>query len=255
VFWLVAAAGAVVGLLVASLGGRPWLGAIVCGLVGALVGAAVSALLVVWPAVRALWHWSGELLALAAVGLLARMVALLLGSWWWALLLLAPAVVVAAVPTLRRRARGRVWCLVVRHRLRVAFAAFVRANNRQNAAVVPLILWVRPTPAGERAWVWLRTGLDVVGLETQAGLLAVTCWASGVQLTPSRRFAALVRLDITRRDALRPMVASGLPALIPVSPALAPTAAEGGWLALDLDDVPETVNEPVSGRVRPGRAA
>ena len=49
------------------------------------------------------------------------------------------------------------WCLIVRHRIRTCFAQFIISNQ---SGSLPLILWARPTPVGERVWVWLRTGLS-----------------------------------------------------------------------------------------------
>jgi hypothetical protein len=45
------------------------------------------------------------------------------------------------------------WCLVVRHRLRLCFATLVRSQVRVTGgrpAALPLLLWARPTLAGER---------------------------------------------------------------------------------------------------------
>src|SRR6185369_13499138 len=61
------------------------------------------------------------------------------------------------------------------------------------------------------------SGLDVDELESSTAKIAVACWASEVQVTGSRRYAALVRLDITRRDPLRLVVASPL-AQVPPGP-------------------------------------
>ena len=132
------------------------------------------------------------------------------------------------------------WCQITRHRLRVCFAAFIRTNNRVDPGLTPLILLIRATPAGERVWLWLRPGLDLAELEARSAKIAVACWASTVQVIASRRFAALVRLDITRRDPLTGLVTSPLVGGIPTQP---PVPVEGDpfeGLGLDLLDVPET---------------
>ena len=65
------------------------------------------------------------------------------------------------------------------------------------------MLWARPTPAGERVWLWLRPGLDLTDLDGKTGKVAVACWAGEVRVVrASARFAALVRVDMTRRDPL-----------------------------------------------------
>jgi hypothetical protein len=134
----------------------------------------------------------------------------------------------------------------VRHRLRVCFAGFVRTANRLNPATMPLILVARPTPAGERVWVWLRPGLDLEDLEGKTNKIAVTCWAGEVRVVrASARYAALIRIDITHRDPLTGEVRSPLTdwfgrrhaSAVPVWPGLPP-------LGLDLDDVPEPAPEP-----------
>jgi hypothetical protein len=157
------------------------------------------------------------------------------------------------VRPVRRRLAAWSWCVVVRHRLRVCFADVVRATTRNRSGVLPLILWARPTPAGERVWVWLRPGLDLTDLEGKTGKVAVTCWAGEARIVRvSVRFAALVRVDLTRRDPLATIVPSPLAALIahlrkddadvPVSPAVPP-------VGLDLADVPEVpVEQPRGGR-------
>jgi hypothetical protein len=133
-----------------------------------------------------------------------------------------------------------VWCQVTRHRLQTCFAAFVRATNRVTPGLVPLVLTVRSTPAGERAWVWLRPGLDLADLQDRTDKIAVACWARSVQVVASTRFAALVRLDVTRRDPLARLVASPLPVDIP-APRHAPTSDVAAVPGLDLADVPEPV--------------
>jgi hypothetical protein len=205
-FWVVGSIVAVTTAVVASaitnlyraIGLGVWAG-IVCGF---FVGLA----LFVWPAVRVLWHWATELITLAAFlssyGLLTAAV-----PWW-----LAPTVlgVGVATPMLfaqsRRLLVGWVWCLVSRHRLRVCFASFVAAKR---TGMTPLILGARPTPAGERVWIWLRPGLALGDREPQLDKLAAGCWAAECRLTPaSRRYSALLRLDIARRNPLTGQVGS-----------------------------------------------
>jgi hypothetical protein len=82
-------------------------------------------------------------------------------------------------------------------------------------------------------------------LESSTAKIAVTCWASEVQVTGSRRYAALVRLDITRRDPLRMVVASPLAQVPPGPDQLAIGAGPLPVLALDLAGVPD---DPGGGR-------
>jgi hypothetical protein len=143
------------------------------------------------------------------------------------------------------------WCLVVRHRLRLCFATLVRSQVRVTGgrpAALPLLLWTRPTLAGERVWLWLRPGLALEDLEGKAGLIAVACIAKQVRIAPaSERYAALLRVDIARRDPLAVRIDSPLALLIPslrntdadvpVSPAVPP-------VGLELADIEDPAPEP-----------
>jgi hypothetical protein len=247
-FWLLTLLGAGLGSAVGWTVGVGWLGLGIGALAGAVLGTAASTLLWVWPLLRALWHWRLELAALAASVGSAAWVAHTTGSWWWSLFLLAPIAVVASVGPMRRRVVAFVWAQVTRHRLRVCFAAFIRARNRIDPGLSPLILRVRSTPAGERVWLWLRPGLDATELDDRSAKIAVACWASAVQVLASRRFAALVRLDITRRDPLTGLVPSPLLGGVPTQ---RPVPVEGDpfdGLGLDLVDVPNAPITEGSGR-------
>ena len=129
----------------------------------------------------------------------------------------------------------------------------VRVTGGRPVAL-PLLLWARPTPAGERVWLWLRPGLALEDLDGKAGLIAVTCIAKQVRIAgASDRYAAFLRVDVTRRDPLTDLVRSPLALLIPslrhnpeadvpVSPAVPP-------VGLDLADVEDPPTpEPRGGR-------
>jgi hypothetical protein len=157
---------------------------------------------------------------------------------------------IAGVPALagpvRRRLVALAWCVIVRHRLRLCFATFIRTPGIYQVGSPPLILLARPTPAGERVWVWLRTGLALSDLEGRTDKLAVACWANEVRVVrASARYAALIRVDITRRDPLRMRVRSPLRSMVPAGvPADAPTSPGLPPVDLDLPDVPEPAIEP-----------
>jgi hypothetical protein len=212
VFLTVTAVGAVLGAIVLAPRLGPLWGLVVGGAAGFVLGLIAGALVAVWPVLRVLWHWSAEIavcLMLVAVSTwLSAHAARLLPV----LVLLAGAAPVLGVPRVRRWVRAWVWCAIMRHRLRLSFAAFLRSRNRiQIRGAQPLILVARPTPAGERVWVWLRPGLDMDELENNTSKLAVACWASSVRVAcTSPRHAALVRIDVTRRDPLIGLVGSPL---------------------------------------------
>jgi hypothetical protein len=223
------------------------LGVVVGGVAGFVAGVVVR----VWPLLRAVWHWALELvltLALVAawVGLsavLPKLAALLV--------LLGLAGTVAAVRPARRWVVAWWWCVVVRHRLRSAFGDFIRSASRRPGSG-PLVLVARPTPAGERVWLWLRPGLELADLDGKTGLLAVACVAAEVRVCrASARYASLVRVDVARRDPVTGVVLSPLPGLLPEALRsqplhLVPDGPEPD--GLELADVPDVPEEPVPAR-------
>jgi hypothetical protein len=256
-FWVLTVLGGAAGAVMVSPWRHPLQGLVFGALLGAVAGMVVSAVMTVWPVLRSLWHWTVELALAAGLVLGGTALVSALGVWSTVALVAVVSGGTAVLGPVRRRVLGLVWCAVTRHRLRVCFAAFIRARNRLDPGLGPLILTARPTPAGERVWVWLRTGLDVAELESRTGKMAVACWASDVQVSPSRRFAALVRIDVTRRDPLTVVLTSPLVRQLPGSQP-APIAAEPvdlSRLALDLADVPEESVTPVEPARRPRPAA
>jgi hypothetical protein len=232
----------------------PLMLAVVLGALAGVVAGFVAAVLVrVWPVLRTLWWWSFEITTVVLVA--GGWVALAhVTTWWIASVVLTVVVAAVFVP---RRSRRFVyawsWCAVVRHRLRLCFATLVRSQVRVTGgrpAALPLLLWARPTLAGERVWLWLRPGLALEDLEGKAGLIAVACIAKQVRIAPaSERYAALLRVDIARRDPLTGRIDSPLALLIPslrnddigadvpVSPAVPP-------VGLELADIADPAPEP-----------
>jgi hypothetical protein len=241
-FFVVTVAGGVLAT-VASRGAVPLpvalLWAAVAGLVATL---AIRA----WPVLRALWWWSGEITAVAVVGCAATWVADVTASFVGVVLVAVLAGVAGLVRPVRRLVVAWGWCAVVRHRLRLCFAEFIRSANRVSPGCLPVVLWARPTPAGERVWLWLRPGLDLAEMEGRTGKLAVACWAGEVRVVrASARFAALLRVDVARRDPLTDKVSSPLTQRVPKrTDDAAPVPAGVLSLGLDLDDVPEEIPEP-----------
>jgi hypothetical protein len=257
-FWVTAIAVAVLGGTVAAHYMHPILGGLLGILLGVLSGGLVAVLIIIWPVLRIIWHWLPEIL----IGsfLVYGWTWLMFATPAWASLLILAGIVgaPAAYGRTRRAVLSVFWCLTVRHRLRMCFAAFI-AHNRQGT--LPFILLARPTPAGERVWVWLRPGLSLHDLEQpgQIQKLAVACWANEARVTrASRKYAALIRIDITRREPLADTILSSLPDHVPahmpgtapVSPAMPPTG-------VNLAEVPaprkRVTNDNTSGRPRTPR--
>ncbi|WP_307812650.1 hypothetical protein [Micromonospora coerulea] len=228
----------IVGLLAAVVAAsymHPILALFLGALIGVPLGGLVWVLVRIWPVLRLLWWWTPE------IG-----VTTFLGTGWVQLANHTPmpvtfavvALVVgvpAAVPVTRRVLVAWTWCFVVRHRLRVCFAQFIIANQ---SGSLPLILWARPTPVGERVWVYLRPGLSLADLEGRLDRIAVACHASTALIErASDGNAAYLRFDIKRREVLTAQVGSPLVDVIdPATPATdRPTPAVP--TALDLPDV------------------
>jgi hypothetical protein len=240
-----------------------WLAAVVALAAGFMVAILVGLVVLVWPGLRLVWYWAGEITALGV----------LLAAFWglsrvlpWPVaagVVMTVVGVPLVVPGTRRWLLAWCWVAISRHRLRTCFATFIRANRYGS---LPWMLVGRPTPAGERLWVWLRPGLSLEDLTTEGGLgrLAVGCWACEVRIhRASRRTAALLRVDITRRNPLARVIVSPLPARVPDLDLTTPVAADAGAEVggLDLPDVSDPADPPpdttptaaVSKPPRPGR--
>jgi len=221
---------------------------LLAAIAGTACGLVVATVVRAWPVLRALWWWALEITVLGL--LVTSMLGLSQVALWLALVVLAlVAASVGLVGPVRRRVVAWAWCVIVRHRLRLCFAEFIRATTRARPASLPLMLWARTTPAGERVWVWLRPGLDLSDLDGKTGPMAVACWAGEVRVVrASTRYAALIRIDVTRRDPLTGVVVSPLATRFgplddptPVSPGMPP-------LGLDLNEVPEPAPQQRNGR-------
>lgn len=145
------------------------------------------------------------------------------------------AALALSLPWSRRFLAARFWCLVTRHRLQTVMWE-LRLHTRTFR--LPLVLWTRPTPVGERAWLLLRAGLSADDFTGHTAELATACGAREVRVSAVRRNSALIVLDVIRRDLLAPgrVVASRLPD----GPVAVPD-----WLALPDDLAPAADPVPV----------
>jgi hypothetical protein len=250
VFWVI---WIIVTLLSATVLASKWhpIVALFAGLGLGLAVAAITAFIVLaWPVIRVIWWWAPE------IGLAFGLVT----GWIWladhttltyrlgsvALIVGIPA----AISPVRRCIAAIWWCLVTRHRIRTCFSEFIITNRTGS---LPFILWARPTPVGERVWIWLRPGLALDDIQSRADKIAVACWAdTAVAEAASQSNSAYVRLDIKRRDALTGKITSPLLALI--TPGTPPAGREALDVptALDLPDI--TPGEVAPARPAPIRA-
>lgn len=254
-FYVVGVSVAIVAAMILSHYWHPILGALAGMFIGAAAGLVVGSVVLVWPVLRAIWHWSAEITA-ALLLLYVWSGLMQLTNMAVSLLLVAVLLgVPAAVGPVRRRIVALVWCQVWRHRLRVSFAQTIRTGNRNKPGQLPFILLARPTPAGGRVWVWLRPGLALDDLEGKTSSLAVTCWAADARVVrASARYAALLRVDFVRRDPLAGVVGSPLPGLVPDGAwdAPAPVSPGAPFTGLNLDEIPEDTADTAPA-ARPGR--
>jgi len=245
-FWVVGIATAALSATVASHHWHPIVGLLTGVAVGVVLGFVAALFVLAWPVLRAVWHWADAILT-AAVVVFGWTALMQVTDLTVSLLVVTVLVgVPLAVGPIRRPVLAFIWCAIVRHRLRASFARMVRSGSGHHPGCLPLILLARPTPAGERVWVWLRPGLALPDLETELSQLAVNCLASEVRVArASRSYAALVRVDITRRDPLRARVVSPLPGRIPrFDPSAIPVSPGMPPVGLDLADVPEPADPP-----------
>ncbi|MEO3820983.1 hypothetical protein [Plantactinospora sp. B24E8] len=235
----------VVGLLSMAVA-ADYMHPILAGLLGFAIGTATGAvvwlLVRIWPVIRLIWWWLPEIGL--TFGLVYGWISLARHTNLWVRLLVVALVVgvPAAVPVIRRNLIAVAWCVIVRHRLRVCFSQFIIANQ---SGSLPLILWARPTPVGERVWIYLRPGLSYQDLNTRLDKIAVACHASSVLVErASDRTAAFLRIDVKRREVLTATVGSPLVGLVdPATPASDRTAGPVPT-ALDLPDVADTPTGP-----------
>jgi hypothetical protein len=255
-FWVVSI---VAGLLAATVLTEHW-HPILALMLGALIGSAVAlpiaAVIVAWPVLRAIVWWLPEITGAAA---LVYGFVLLAQHTTMPVRLVVVALFVApfALPAFRRFVMKGVWCFISRHRLRTCFAEFIIGNNR---ASLPFILWARPTLVGESVWMWLRPGLALSDLSGRLEQIAAACWADKVVAErASASNSALVRIDISRRDALTGTVVSPLIGELDDTRVMQPVeqlpVKDTEHAGLDFDDVTEAsvLEAPKNGAREAGR--
>ncbi|MEV6491903.1 hypothetical protein AB0M20_25300, partial [Actinoplanes sp. NPDC051633] len=141
-FWVTYAVVALPGATVAAHYMHPILGGLLGALAGLVAAAVVALLIIAWPVLRMIWHWLPEILL--ATFLVYGWTWLMFATPVWLSLLILAAIVgaPAAYGRTRRAVLSAFWCLTVRHRLRMCFAAFLATNRH---GTLPLILPARPT--------------------------------------------------------------------------------------------------------------
>jgi len=169
--------------------------------------------------------WPARIVGLI-VRLRAELLVLVAGVWLWVWLVQrmpdwtagpaigAPALAVACWPCGRRYVTRRGFAVWTRHRLR---AVFVECRIMNFTGNLPLLLWSRPTPVGEKVWVLLRAGIDLRDIELRLSHIAVGCLGTDARVSPHSWTAAVVVVEVIRRD---PLTGPAVP-----SPVVAPATA------------------------------
>ncbi len=169
-------------------------------------------------------------------------------QWAW-LLMAATLAVVLAVPVSRRYTLRRATAVVMRHRMR---ACFLQTRTWTANGRLPFLVWSRPTRVGVRVRVWLPAGLSVNDLERIIDELGAACWAREARITPVRGQAALVVVDVIRRDPLGTERPLSPPVVDHLDPDGRPTWLPSSEELTDATPRPaSTDGDPASGYQRP----
>jgi hypothetical protein len=245
VFWITWAAVAVLSATVLASRWHPIIALILGGLIALVPAFLAAAVVAAWPVIRAIWWWLPELLLIAGVTTGWMELADHTTLWLRFIIIAVITGVPAGIGPVRRGIFALAWCLVSRHRVRACFNEFIITNRTGS---LPFILAARPTPAGERLWVWLRPGLALADIIDRADKIAAACWATSVVADQARALnSALLRVDIKRRDPLTGTVPSPLTTVLG---GIIPRRKQDTALlpaALDLPDVdPAEVTKPAS---------
>ena len=145
------------------------------------------------------WRWRAELAITATLTAVLWRLSNLITLTWAGIVLAVLVGMVLVVPHSRRFITRRFWCILARHRLhRLCYEA--RLHTRSGR--LPLILWIRPTQVGERAWLLCRAGISAEDFQDHTEQLRAACYARDARATRHRRWSHLVTIDIIRRDTL-----------------------------------------------------
>jgi hypothetical protein len=149
------------------------------------------------------WRWRTELALLVVIVAGYFRLAVAITALWAGVTLAALITAALLVPHSRRFLKRRGWCLITRHRLqRVCYET--RMHTR--AGRLPLIVWIRPTRVGERAFVLCRAGICIEDFEAYTAEIASACYAREARVIRNRKWSQLVTVDVVRHDPLTPQI-------------------------------------------------
>lgn len=146
-----------------------------------------------------IWRWRTEFGLIAAIvgsgyGLSLGITAIGAVVAW-----LTTGVVLGLIPQTRRFLIRRFWCLTTRHRFQ-RMCWETRLHTRSGR--LPLVLWIRPTEVGERAFIWCRAGISSEDFEAHTDDIRAACYARDARVARNKQHSQLVTIDVIRRDTL-----------------------------------------------------
>ncbi|MEV0789392.1 hypothetical protein [Kribbella sp. NPDC050459] len=154
----------------------------------------------------AVWRWRWELLVLASLAYVTIAHGEAITGyfqsnplWLNALLIIVLCGWIVTDNPARRFVLNRIWCVITRHRLRACLVEMRTLNYSGN---LPFIFGCLSTKTGQIVWLWMRPGLSMEDLDNKAETIASACWARSAVIARSKRNAAVVRIEINRRDPL-----------------------------------------------------
>jgi hypothetical protein len=154
----------------------------------------------------AVWRWRWELFVLASIAYITIAHGTAISGyvrsnplWLNALLIIVLSGWIVTDNPARRFVLNRIWCVITRHRLRACLVEMRTLNYSGN---LPFIFGCLSTKTGQIVWLWMRPGLSMEDLDNKAETIASACWARSAVIARSKRNAAVVRIEINRRDPL-----------------------------------------------------
>ncbi|PZG22943.1 hypothetical protein [Nonomuraea aridisoli] len=187
-----------------------------------------------------LWRARTELLVLAGLGLVA--VALLNaageGQWLPFVVLTSAISAPAATRVGRSWISAHFWCVVSRHRVQ---RVCLETTMHTRVGRIPLVWWITPTSAGEKALIMTRAGISAEEFEAYREEIAAACWARSVNVYRHRTRAQFLIVEIVRRDEAPGAFSPGLERLY----------GRHSWIRLrsDLEEPPDLRTEVLLPRV------
>jgi hypothetical protein len=185
------------------------------------------------------WRWRIELAILTTTLAAFWRLAVLITVTWSAIILAGLLAIVLAVPHSRRFINRRAWCVISRHRLQ---RVFYETRMHTRAGRLPLILWIRPTRVGERAWIVCRAGVCADDFDAYKAEIGSACYGREARVIRHKKHSNVVTLDIVRHDPLTAdvIIASRIP-----RPAPASSTGQGDSTGSDVIE-PTTIIPPTT---------